>query len=74
MNDMMGMTVHQLRIRYTHISGFRVGEWATVLNVVLVQPSPYFPSRLCYAAQYPDGAVNYIPMEDKGNFELGKIE
>jgi len=59
--------VQGLKLKVMHNWGFRPGETAEVIGVVMVTPEGKAP-RLCYAARYSDGFVDYKPCDGAGDW------
>lgn len=58
-------------IRLTHPDGFRSGQWGVITGVRMVVPRKGDRSRPCYAVAYPGVVMDFIPLEDSNNFEIG---
>lgn len=62
------MKVQNAQARHEHEYGFRAGQWADVIGMVIATPDGKQP-RLCTVLRWPDGAVDYVPC-DQGSSEL----
>lgn len=51
-------------IRGTHRWCFRSGEWAEVLEEVLVPANQRYPDRVCYVVRFPDGKRDLWRVDD----------
>lgn len=54
------------QIRSTHRYSFRPGEWATLLAEGDVQSGWRHRLVRCYAVQFPDGTLDWWPVENPG--------
>lgn len=67
----MKITSMVVKYKNTHEYGFRKDEWGVVTGLVRVKPSDIHDERLCYQVTYEDGFVDYFPIYDEGNYDLG---
>ena len=58
------------RIRGTHAHSFRSGEWAKIMTVKMCAPNGLV-ARPAFKCIYEDGRVDYIPVSDTENYEIG---
>lgn len=63
------LVIRNARIRGTHHYSFRSGEWAEILNVVVCKPKG-MEERAAFECRYEDGKLDYIPVDDFGNYEI----
>jgi len=56
------------KIRGIHPYSFRTGEWATIIGALLCTPVGLEP-RMCYKCLYPDGVIDYVPVDEPGEIE-----
>lgn len=68
------MNVLSLSIRGTNPHSFLTHQWARIVGVMWVQPTPRLEGRAAYMAVWPNGEVDYIPVCDLGNYELAPTE
>lgn len=59
-----------VRIRGIHAYSFRTGVWAQVLGTVWLTPEYDLEGRPCFVVMYPDGVVDYIPIEDERHYQI----
>lgn len=63
------MKSYSVLIRWTQSFGFRAGEWASIIGVIMAEPKDCKP-RLCYSVMYKDGTYDSIPVSDSDNYEV----
>ena len=59
------------KIRGTHRYSFRHDEWGMLIGVRLITPKGQ-NERPCFEILYNDGFIDYKPISDKHNYEIGK--
>ena len=58
------------KIKGTHHYSFRPGEWAVITGVRMNTPEGLEP-RAAFECKYEDGFIDYIPVCDADNYEIG---
>lgn len=65
-NDLL---VENARIRGTSPYSYRSGEFANITGVVMCTPKG-LQERACFVCEYDDGFIDYIPIDDRENYEI----
>ena len=66
------MRIWEARIKNTKEHSFRRGQYAMILDVVMVKPSPEMEASPCFEVRYSDGQIGWVAVEDAENYEISK--
>ena len=65
------MRIWEARIKNTKEHSFRRGQYAMILDVVMVKPSPEMEASPCFEVRYADGESGWIPVRT-GSYHISK--
>lgn len=63
------LLVENARIRGTSPYSYRSGDFAKITGVVICTPKD-LQERACFVCEYDDGFIDYIPIDDRENYEI----
>ena len=72
MTDPKEMRIMGVYLTGKHPYSFRCGKRALITGVKSISSAEY-PMRVCYEVTFPDGFVDYVPLCDMQNYEIGGI-